>query len=214
MNYKYLGRLNLRDALSLQEDVYQDLRRGMGAPLVMGFETNPVISLGLRASPSDLLFNEQILKQHDFEVLRTDRGGQTTLHNPGQLVIFPVLRFAPLTPREWVRRLSVVTQNWLRNLAYPCQWDEQRPGLYSPSGKVAAFGLRFRHGISIHGLAINVHNDLEPFSWIVPCGRTGARVDRLPSALSLEQLFSLWVREFEKVQATKSVCKLTTTSIS
>lgn len=204
MQTKFLGRVHYSAALELQDEVVKQIRQGQPGQII-GFESEPVITLGRRAQATDLLIDEDNLVQSGFSSLRVDRGGQATLHNPGQLVIFPVLRFAPLVPRDWVCRLSQVTKLWLEGMDCSTVWDEARPGLYSGCGKVMAMGLRFQQGISTHGLAINVHNDLAPFSWIVPCGSKGAGVDRLKTNLSLEALFASWCDSF---------CKLTTQPIS
>lgn len=118
---------------------------------------------------------EHLLTPGDIPVVQTDRGGQVTYHGPGQLVIYLLLSL-----REagiGIRRLvSIIEQSIIDVLAAHGVQAEARadaPGVYVAGRKVAALGLRVRRGCTYHGLALNIDNDLEPFSRINPCGYAG-----------------------------------------
>ncbi|MBX3022347.1 MAG: lipoyl(octanoyl) transferase LipB [Bdellovibrionales bacterium] len=192
---RYLGRLPFRQALIEQERVRLVAAQGTSSGCVLGFESEPVVTLGVRAGPQDLLQSD--LAARGFALERVDRGGQATLHNPGQLVIFPVLKVRPLGAKDWVCLLVKATQVLASDLGQPLRWDPARPGLYSEQGKVVALGVRLRGGISTHGLAINIHNDLRPFSWIRACGHEGAALDHLPTKYSLPEVFARWIQAFD-----------------
>lgn len=184
--------------MDLEADLAASLKNGLASEHILGFESEAVVTFGARGSAPDLLLTSEELAARGFSFLKVPRGGQATLHNPGQLIIFPVVRFAPLSPRCWVNFLANVTRSFLLDLGLETTWDSDRPGLYSTRGKVMAMGLRLTQGISTHGLSINVHNDLEPFSWIRACGQADAAVDRLKTDLPLEALFERWVLNFKR----------------
>lgn len=187
MKSQYLGRVPLTRALAQQEQIVSE-----GGGLILGFEAEPVVTLGVRAGPADAV------TPPGFDVVRVDRGGQATLHNPGQLVIFPVVDTRVFGgPRDWICHLVRTTQRTAARLGHTLIYDEHAPGLYDADGaKVAALGVRLRRGISTHGIAINVRNDLTPFARIRACGRIGAAVAHLETDLSLPALLDIWVEEF------------------
>jgi lipoyl(octanoyl) transferase len=183
----YLGRTDFARALDRQRRVADDLRAGRAAGgTLIGFESEPVITLGLRATAADA-------PAARLPMVRVDRGGQATLHHPGQLVIFPVVAIGGRGSRTWVDLLVRVTRRLAADLGHPLEWREDSPGLYdSDGGKVASLGLRIRGGISTHGLAINVRNRLADFDQIRTCGRANAPVAHLRTDLALAALFDRW----------------------
>jgi lipoate-protein ligase B len=186
---RYLGLLNFKDALAEQERAVAEVQAS-GQDIILGFETKPTVTLGARGSRDDLLVGEDIWAQMGYEVVQVDRGGQATIHNPGQLLIFPIVKVDSV--RDFTCRLIKVTRSFLEAQGLQTKWNEQAPGLYSEIGKVVSMGLRIRQKISTHGLAINVHNDLSAFSGIRVCGAEGAHMDNLDTTLGLEQLFLSW----------------------
>ena len=114
-------------------------------------------------------------------VIQTDRGGQVTYHGPGQLIAYILmdLRRQGIGPRELVRRIEEGVIALLDDLGIGAHRRFGAPGVYVTEAKIAALGLRIRHGMSYHGLSLNVDLDLEPFSRIDPCGYRGLEVTRL-----------------------------------
>ena len=186
---RYLGRLEFTRALAAQDAGVRALHAGAAGGVILGFETEPVITLGLRATDADVT-------GATLPTVRVDRGGRATLHQPGQLVIFPVVALNGLGSRAWVERLIEVTRVMAHELGHPLTWREDQPGLHDARGKVVAIGLRIRRGISTHGLAINVRNELDQFAQIRACGLERAPVARLRTDLSLEHVFERWVSAF------------------
>jgi len=193
--HRYLGRLPLKAALLEQTQIWTRIVERRSSGEVLGFECDPVVTLGVRAQALDIVNPD--LSVHGFSVERVDRGGQATLHNPGQLVIFPVLEVRALGAKAWVCRLIKATQTMAEELGVPLRWDPANPGLYNGKGKVVSLGVRMRNGISTHGLAINIHNDLAPFSWIRACGREAAPMAHLPTKYSLSEVFVRWLHAYD-----------------
>jgi lipoyl(octanoyl) transferase len=114
-------------------------------------------------------------------VLKVDRGGQVTYHGPGQLVAYVLLGLhrRALTVRSLVRALEQAVIDLAFDFGISAVRREHAPGVYVEGAKIAALGLRIRHGCSYHGLSLNVDMDLAPFRAIDPCGYAGLEVTQL-----------------------------------
>lgn len=138
-------------------------------------EHQPVFTLGQAGKP------EHVLNSAATEVVRTDRGGQVTYHGPGQVVAYCLidLRRHSLFVKEYVALIEDVLIGFLQQLGLEgaCR-KPGAPGVYVPNAdnqlaKIAALGIKIRHGCAYHGLALNVDMDLSPFLDINPCGYEG-----------------------------------------
>ncbi len=135
-------------------------------------EHDPVFTLGQAGRP------EHVLAPGEIPVIHVDRGGQVTYHGPGQLVAYPLLdlRRLGLGVRQLVNRIEQAVIDTLATWHIHAQRREGAPGVYVEDAKIAALGLRVRHGCTFHGLAFNIGMDLEPFQRINPCGYRGLAV--------------------------------------
>ena len=135
-------------------------------------EHEPVFTLGQAGRP------EHVLAPGEIPVLHVDRGGQVTYHGPGQIVVYPLLdlRRLKIGVRDYVCRIEQAVIDTLLEWNILGARREGAPGVYVGEAKVAALGIRVRHGRSFHGLAFNIDMDLEPFARINPCGYAGLRV--------------------------------------
>jgi lipoyl(octanoyl) transferase len=129
---------------------------------------------------------EHLLDPGDIPVLKVDRGGQVTYHGPGQLVAYLLLdlRRAHLGIKRLVELLEASVIDLLAGYEVDASLLPGAPGVYVQGAKIASLGLRVRRGCSLHGLALNVDADLEPFARINPCGYPGLAVTSL-AALGL-----------------------------
>jgi lipoyl(octanoyl) transferase len=140
-------------------------------------EHPPVFTLGMNASPA------HVLAPGDIPVVQIDRGGQVTYHGPGQLVVYPLidLRRAKLGVRSIVTALEQSVIQLAAELGIAAQTRQGAPGIYVGEKKLGSVGIRIRRHCSYHGLALNVHMDLEPFGRINPCGYQGLQMTQLSS---------------------------------
>lgn len=138
-------------------------------------EHDPVFTLG-QAGRLD-----HVLDPGETPVIRSDRGGQVTWHGPGQVVAYPLvdLRRRGLGIRSLVSALETAVIALLAEFGVVGAARPDAPGVYVDGCKIAAVGLRVRRGCSYHGVAVNVDNDLEPFTRIHPCGYPELRATRL-----------------------------------
>ncbi|MEY3571103.1 MAG: lipoyl(octanoyl) transferase LipB [Pseudomonadota bacterium] len=156
---------------------FTDARTETTANQLWIVEHPPVFTLGLGADAT------HIIDAHDIPIVQTDRGGEVTYHGPGQAVIyllFDLRRQAKkILPREFVTRIEQAVIDTLAAYNLSGERKSGAPGIYIAKGdyqgaKIAALGLKIRgNGCTYHGVSLNVAMDLEPFSWINPCGYPG-----------------------------------------
>lgn len=149
-------------------------------------EHPPVYTLGQAGK------REHLIAATDVPVVPIDRGGQITYHGPGQAVVYVLvdLRRRGYGIRELVARMEQAVIDLLAGQGVTAGRLAGAPGVYVDGAKIAALGLRIKHGCTYHGLALNVDMDLAPFAAINPCGYPGLRVTQcrdLGIALSLTQ---------------------------
>ena len=134
-----------------------------------------VYTLGLNAK------SEHIHSSGDIPVVHVDRGGQVTYHGPGQLVVYLLLdlRRRGLGVRQLVERMEQALIKLLALYDIDAHGRREAPGVYVGDAKIAALGLRIKHGCCYHGLAFNVDMDLAPFQRVNPCGYTNLAVTQL-----------------------------------
>ncbi|MCB0378094.1 MAG: lipoyl(octanoyl) transferase LipB [Bdellovibrionales bacterium] len=188
---KWLGLTPYQEGLKQQERALEYVKSDHEG-VVLGLEHPNVITLGVRGR-EDL---DLIQTPENFEIVKIRRGGQATIHNPGQLVIYPVLplREWGLGARDYVCLLTKATKTFLKGLGVE-SFEKGEPGLYTDSGKIVAFGVQISRGVSLHGLAINVYNELSPFKNIQVCGAQGQAMDSLRNhscQAPLHELFDEW----------------------
>ena len=133
----------------------------------------PVYTLGIAGRPEHLPRVD-----NGIPVIRSDRGGQITYHGPGQLVVYLLLdlRRRGLSVRPLVRMMEQAVIDLLADFGVTAAGRVAAPGVYVGSAKLAALGLRIKHGCCYHGLALNVDMNLSPFHAINPCGYPGLQV--------------------------------------
>ena len=161
------------------------INRQQGEPDQCWFlEHNPVFTLGQAGQ------EEHILNAHGIPVVKTDRGGQVTYHGPGQLVVYFLLdiRQRKLGVRQLVDIIENSIIQLLADYGIDAATRKGAPGVYVNDDKIAALGLRIKNGCSYHGLSLNVDMNLEPFSWINPCGYPGLGVTQVKDLVGGDHL--------------------------
>ena len=201
----WLEKLSVQASFKKQLDLKEQLLCGQqDSGFFMGFEPeSPVITKGLRSNRDDILWSEDRLEQFKVRQVSIKRGGQATLHAPGQLVIYPVLPVSvfSLKIKDYIVALESLTQKVLLKVGVSTKKLEEYAGLFTSKGKIAFFGVHISQGISQHGLAINVNNDLHLFSAIKSCGLAQRKHDSLSLAdlnISPKELFDTWTNAAQK----------------
>jgi lipoyl(octanoyl) transferase len=152
-------------------------------------EHTPVYTRGRRSTPEELPMGAEWYEAQGIEVRDTDRGGRVTYHGPGQLVAYPIVSLAPYGDdvHEYVRGLERVMIEALGEHGVEAGVVEGLTGVWVRERKIGSIGVHVSRGVTTHGLAVNVNNDLQPFEWIVPCGIEGVAMTSLGREHGAEQ---------------------------
>jgi len=177
----HLGTVDYRSALGLQERLRAARQQGELPDVLLTLEHWPVYTRGRRSGPGELPMGEEWYALQGIETVQTDRGGKVTYHGPGQLVGYPIVRVDDVV--AYVRTLELAL---VAALADEGVLARARPedgpdftGVWVGERKIASIGVHLSRGVTTHGFAVNVENDLQPFSWIVPCGLDGVQMTSL-----------------------------------
>jgi lipoate-protein ligase B len=164
-----LGTVPYRDGVELQETLRARRQAGELPDVLLMLEHPPVYTKGKRTEPGDLPMGEDWYRAQGIEVCDTDRGGRVTYHGPGQLVAYPIMAVDRVA--DFVHTMENAIVEALADEAIAAEVRETPfTGVWAGDAKIASIGVRVSGGVTTHGLAVNVDNDLQPFEWIVPCG--------------------------------------------
>jgi lipoyl(octanoyl) transferase len=193
----HCGLVPYQQAYELQVGLRESRQRGeIGEDVLLLLEHPPVYTRGRRATAEELPMGVEWYEAQGIEVRDTERGGRVTYHGPGQLVAYPIVSLAPYGDdvRGYVRNLEQAMIAALGDFGVEAGLVEGETGVWVHGDgrvrKIGAIGLHINHGVTTHGLAINVNNDLQPFEWVVPCGIEGCAVTSVSRERGAEQDFA------------------------
>ena len=177
-----LGTVDYREALALQERVRAARQADQVPDVMLMLEHWPVYTRGRRSAPGELRMGEDWYRAQGIEIVETDRGGKVTYHGPGQLVGYPIVRVDDVV--AYVRTLeralvAALDAEGLAGVRARPQDGPDYTGVWVDDRKIASIGVHVARGVTTHGWAVNVENDLQPFGWVVPCGLDGVQMTSL-----------------------------------
>ena len=172
------GLADYRQVLRQQVEIHAQRLAGQVPDTVLVCEHPAVVTLGARRTANRLLASPEQMAGQGIEVVEVTRGGGTTAHNPGQLVFYPILdlRRRGLSAGPYVRTLEAIGLELLGTLGLQAETRRGLPGLWVGDRKIASIGVRVSKGVTFHGMAVNIRNDLGIFDLVVPCGLDGVRM--------------------------------------
>ena len=172
------GLMAYRETLQLQEFLVEQRQKDEIPNTVLIVEHPATITFGARKDLNELLIDEKKLSEKKIELVSVKRGGGATAHNPGQVVLYPIIHLHSLSLgiNDYIRRLESVGIELLKQLHLNCQRRKGLPGLWLGEKKIASIGVRVKRWVTYHGMAINIRNGLSIFDIIVPCGIEGVEI--------------------------------------
>jgi lipoyl(octanoyl) transferase len=180
------GLVPYEEAVRLQKRIEAARQADEVPDVLLLLEHNPVYTKGRRTQPSELAMGEDWYRMQGIEICETDRGGAVTYHGPGQLVGYPIVSLKAYgdNVHDYVRRLERLMIGSLGAYGVGAEVIDGLTGVWVGGGppegrKVGSIGVHVSRGVTTHGFAINVNNDLQPFEWVVPCGIEGVRMTSL-----------------------------------
>ncbi len=205
-------RIDYHDAWQLQSNlIIARKERILPNDVVLFLEHPAVFTLGRRGGRECMLVSDEFLEKAGVQVIQVERGGNITFHGPGQLVVYPIadLQTARIKVVDFVTGLEEVMLRTAENWGITAERNAANRGIWVGPRKMGSIGIAVRRGISFHGLALNVHTDLTPFSWIQPCGLQNVAMTSMQQEtahkLSLQQVRAVLKTQFETVFGIKFV---------
>ncbi len=182
----HLGVIPYRKALDLQQRVCTLRQRDLLPDTLLLLEHPPVYTRGRRSLPNELSLGEDFYRARGIEVVETNRGGRVTYHGPGQLVGYPIMRLTDIGGH--LRRIEAAIVAALADAGVQarsrCAEGPDFTGVWIEERKIASIGVHVSRGVSTHGFAVNVDNNLDPFDWVIACGLPDVQMTSLARELA------------------------------
>ncbi len=168
------GRVNYKKAMNILEKRVENVKKGLKKELIWILEHPTTFTGGIRSKENEIL-------DKNITVIKTNRGGKITLHNPGQKIIYFVIN---LNKRKKDIRLfiSIIEKSIieiLKKYNIDAHSDKKNIGIWVKNKKISAIGVRVKSWIAYHGCSINIHNNLTHYKKIIPCGLNNQMVTSL-----------------------------------
>lgn len=174
-----LGQRAYGEVLELQRSLCRRRVAGeLREDLLLLVEHDPVVTLGRGTQATSLPLPAAALEQRGLQVFEVERGGDVTLHAPGQLVGYPILDLGGWRrDLHWyLRQLEETLIGALGALEIAAERNPGKTGVWTAGRKIASIGIHVKQWVTMHGFALNVSTDLALFDLIVPCGISGVRM--------------------------------------
>lgn len=180
-----LGLIEYNKADALQRETQQQRIDEKIPDTLFLLEHPSVITLGTRGTMNDILVNSDILKAKKVQVVKTDRGGQNTIHTPGQLVGYILVHLyrKHRALRQFIYDLEQSLIDTIKAFDIHAFHDDEHTGVWTEKGKIAAIGISINQGVTRHGFALNVNTALDIFDIIVPCGISNGSLSSMEKEL-------------------------------
>jgi lipoate-protein ligase B len=181
-----LGLIEYREAYELQKTLHRQRVEGKIPDVLLLLEHPPTITIGKSGTLDNVLISQEQLTRQGISLFFIDRGGDVTYHGPGQLVGYPIIDLGQRGKdlHRYISDLEEVMLWTLKDFSIDGNRDESHPGVWEKKEEVAAVGLSVRKWVSMHGFALNINTDLEPFSFINPCGFSDRRATSMSKILN------------------------------
>lgn len=170
-------------AFERQAEMVQARVAGQGSDTMVFVEHPITVTLGRRATQADLLFPEKTFLERRITLQKINRGGLATAHEPGQLVVYPIIMLKKKDLRWFANQFLNVVISLLAYYGVQGDLKEGEPGVWVDGRKICSFGIALKKWVSSHGIALNINNSLETFTMIVPCGQPHEMVTSLSREL-------------------------------
>jgi lipoate-protein ligase B len=182
---RWLGSLPYLDAYQLQRSLHLQRIEGEIPDQLLLLEHPPVFTIPRRSKSENLLAPQASLAKQGIELVATDRGGEITFHNPGQLVGYLICRLEPgkRDLHSYLRWIEVTLQQVAKHFEVETIRRQGLTGVWVEKRKLASIGIAVKRWVTLHGFALNVNNNLAAFGLIHPCGLQGVQM----TSLSMER---------------------------
>lgn len=201
----WLGPMAFDAALALQTAARDAVIEEREDPILFLVEHPAVLTVGRRGSADDILWTDDELQAEGVGVSQTPRGGQVTLHAPGQLVAYPIVPIGRQI-RAHLHNLADTSIELIQELGVEgAEFRMDHPGVWVGDVKLGSIGVHISRGVTVQGLSLNLRVDPKLFGALVSCGIQGLKmksvadlVDEVPSVEDAARRWAeLWAARTE-----------------
>ena len=183
-------RISYKKAMRFLDSRVRNVKENQSKELLWILEHPTTYTSGIR-------FNKKDILDKKIKVLTTNRGGKITLHNPGQVIVYFVLDLKH--KKKDIRKLVSAIENsiieFLKIYKIDGKKDSKNVGIWVKDKKIAAIGLRVSRWIAYHGCSININNNLNEYSKIIPCGLDNKKITSVQNEVNIK------IKNFNKILA-------------
>ena len=200
-----LGYIGYREAYRIQKEIFNLCYSGDLYDTIIFQKNNPTITIGRSGIKEHLLVDEKRLEEMNIDVVSVDRGGDITYHGPGQCIVSLILHIKTYTNNihDYLRQLEEVVIILLLNYGIVANRVSGLSGVWVDNKKIASIGISIEHGITRHGIAINVNPDLHYYDMIVACGIKDVQMTSIKELvnvnISVEQVENDFLHSFSEL---------------
>jgi len=202
---KNLGRVDYLQGYRIQQECVAEVLKGKG-PFLILCEHPTTLTLGRMSQKASFLTPPFKIEQQGILIIKTDRGGDVTLHTPGQLVAYPILDLNQYERNlKWyLGLLEKLAIDLFKEFGILAESIPGQRGVWVKDKKIASIGIGVKKWIVFHGISLNVHPDLSLFSLIKPCGldvQMTSLQEILGHAVNFESVKTRFVNQFSRLFA-------------
>ena len=196
------GSIEYTQGLKQQKELVQQVLEGAPDHLIL-CEHPPVLTMGRMTNPDSLLYQRDEIEEQGVAIASVDRGGDVTLHAPGQLVVYPIFNLNKQGKdlKIYMQKLEELAVDLLRNFGILAISIQGKRGVFVGDDKIISIGIGVRKWVTYHGLGINVNTDLALFNLIKPCG-LNVRMTSIKKLkghdMPMDELKAMVVKQFQK----------------
>lgn len=215
-----LGLVEYLVASNIQHKILEEVKSNFIDGALILAEFHPVYTIGRKGSLSNLLVSSDFLSENGIGLYETGRGGDVTVHSPGQLVAYPIFDLSLLKKDLgwYLRALEGVVISALAENGIEADRRKGLTGVWVEDKKISSIGIAVSRWITYHGLSLNVNNDLSLFDYINPCGLKGCGVTSISKIkggpVPVEGLKRALVKKFEEIFGVKSYARIKTAAVA
>ncbi len=191
---KDLGKINFEDCFDVQKELQNEIiqiklnnrKKNLSKKTpnyLLAVEHDHVYTLGRSGNKNNLLYSNELLNKNKISFFQTNRGGDITYHGPGQIVLYPILDLENFFTdiHKYLRLMESSVINTLKYINILSSRNPSKTGVWLDVGnknerKICAMGVKVSRWVTMHGLALNVSNDLSYYEGIIPCGLKNSKV--------------------------------------
>ena len=152
-------------------------------------------------------FKESEIIDPKIRIIKTNRGGKITLHNPGQKIIYFVINLNNRKKdiRKLINVIEISIIEFLKILKINARNDNNNIGIWVKGKKIAAIGLRVSKWVAFHGFSINISNNLKEYFKIAPCGLDNTKITSVFSEKKIvpkkyeKKLINIFIKNINKI---------------